>query len=89
MNLSKEDADKAEALKRFRSKIRRLKKTSESLKEKPDDYHIFAGKEFGTFLQPDSLELRKDSGSGSEDNDDANGIIFVVKSDPTCNLSKE
>ncbi|KAI1726511.1 hypothetical protein DdX_03232 [Ditylenchus destructor] len=72
MNLSKEDADKAEALKRFRSKIRRLKKTSESLKEKPDDYHIFAGKEFGTFLQPDSLELRKDSGSGSEDNDDAN-----------------
>uniref|UniRef100_A0A915DZN6 Uncharacterized protein n=1 Tax=Ditylenchus dipsaci TaxID=166011 RepID=A0A915DZN6_9BILA len=57
MNLSKEEAEKAVALKKFRNKIRRLKKAAENLKDRHEDFDLFLNKEFSTFLEPNSLEI--------------------------------
>ena len=69
MNLSKEEAERAVALKKFRNKIKRLKKAAESLKARPQDIDLFLAKEFSSFLKPNSLELKKEEGKKRKGDD--------------------
>lgn len=80
MNLSKEEAEKTQALKRFRNKISRVKKSVEGLKTKPDDYNKFLNKEFSTFLEANSLEARKEANGSSEESDTGKGNKIQLNS---------
>lgn len=66
LNLPKEEAEKVFPIKRFRDKIRRLKATNETLKERSDDCSTFHAREFNAVLNTAAL-------SGISGQQNANG----------------
>lgn len=61
MNLTKDEAEKVLPVKRFRNKVRRLKQTIGTLKDRSDDASTFLAKEFSI-----SFEAAKQSNNNKE-----------------------